>query len=446
MLFLNKLTQFTKGRNKKILINSFFLFLLKLIALLNIIISVPLTLKHLDKERYGLYMAITSILSLLNLSDFGLGYGLQNSTSINFSNNNFAKLQKDISNIFFILLFISITTLLLYFYLFPNLDLVKFFNIKTILAKSEIGPAVTVLIVSFFIGLPFSIVQKIQIGIQKGYIPTSWQIVSTISSLLGVFWVTKTNPTIPNLLLCVSGINTFFIIINFIYFILIKNPNFVPLFKLFNLRESIKMGKTGLIFFILQMLSIICTASDSLIISHYKGAIQVAQFSIVQRLYMLMITPVQIFIEPLWPAYSEAIAKKDFNWINTIFHRSLLLSTLASFVLSIILILGGNFIIQIWLNDKSIIVEPTLLFAFSSMIFYSTITGSFCSILNTNEFIFKQLLSAIVTNISCLILKLFVIQYFQIWHMVVVTFVSFLLFFYFPNYIKLKKYLIINNV
>src|SRR5579862_5326860 len=48
------------------------------ITLLSSFISVPLTLSYLGPERYGIWLAMSSIITLLAFTDCGAGYGLMN--------------------------------------------------------------------------------------------------------------------------------------------------------------------------------------------------------------------------------------------------------------------------------------------------------------------------------------------------------------------------------
>ena len=46
--------------------------------LLSGFIYVPLTVRYLGPERYGLWVAMTSVMTLLAFADCGIGYGLMN--------------------------------------------------------------------------------------------------------------------------------------------------------------------------------------------------------------------------------------------------------------------------------------------------------------------------------------------------------------------------------
>src|SRR6478735_10200709 len=51
------------------------------IQVITAVVSVPLTLNYLGKERFGLWMTISTFLSFINFSDFGIGIGYQNGLS-----------------------------------------------------------------------------------------------------------------------------------------------------------------------------------------------------------------------------------------------------------------------------------------------------------------------------------------------------------------------------
>src|SRR5712692_3015487 len=51
------------------------------VNMLVLLISVPLTVRYLGQERYGLWMSITSTLAVLNFADLGVGYGVGNAVA-----------------------------------------------------------------------------------------------------------------------------------------------------------------------------------------------------------------------------------------------------------------------------------------------------------------------------------------------------------------------------
>src|ERR1700716_1769942 len=68
--------QTAKKRGKHIKLTVFTGLIARASSMLMTIVSVPLTLNYLGPERFGLWMTVTSVVSMLAFADFGIGSGL----------------------------------------------------------------------------------------------------------------------------------------------------------------------------------------------------------------------------------------------------------------------------------------------------------------------------------------------------------------------------------
>ena len=125
----------------------------------------------------------------------------------------------------------------------------------------------------------------------------------------------------------------------------------------------------GSIFFILQLFTLIGSSSDSIIIAQYLGAASVAVYAVGFRLYQLLITPVQVVLEPSWPALNEALHAKDYAWVKKTVKRNFLFSLVASFFLAAFLIALGGIFIRIWIG-KEVVLPFQVIVAFASPYFH----------------------------------------------------------------------------
>jgi O-antigen/teichoic acid export membrane protein len=159
------------------------------ISVMITMVSIPLTYNYLNSERFGVMMTIVSLVTSVSFSDFGVGFSLQNRWSL-FQNNLFEQ-KKAVSTIFFFQLFISINLLIFALVIYRNFDISTFFKVDR--SNSNLIREINISTLVFFIftalSLPFSIVQKIQLGRQKGYLINIWNICSNISSLLLLFFL-----------------------------------------------------------------------------------------------------------------------------------------------------------------------------------------------------------------------------------------------------------------
>ena len=92
----------------------------------------------------------------------------------------------------------------------------------------------------------------------------------------------------------------------------------------------------------------VTSQTDNLVIAHYLGAKQVTPYNVTFRLFAVA-TMMQTLVYPsLWPAYTEAFAQKDFDWIRLIFRSSFKLSFLATLPIVLVLVIFGRPIIRLW--------------------------------------------------------------------------------------------------
>jgi hypothetical protein len=68
-------------RNRRAMLTGSVATLARVVQMGTSLITVPLTLKYLGNERFGLWMAISSVLAMAAFADFGVGNGVLNTVS-----------------------------------------------------------------------------------------------------------------------------------------------------------------------------------------------------------------------------------------------------------------------------------------------------------------------------------------------------------------------------
>src|ERR1700728_1103599 len=90
-------------RNRRALITGSFATLARIVQVGSSLITVPLTLKYLGNERFGLWMTISSVLAMASFADFGVGNGVLNTVAKAFGKDDMVGIRKAISSGFAIL-------------------------------------------------------------------------------------------------------------------------------------------------------------------------------------------------------------------------------------------------------------------------------------------------------------------------------------------------------
>jgi Na+-driven multidrug efflux pump len=170
--------------------------------------------------------------------------------------------------------------------------------------------------------------------------------------------------------------------------------------------------KTGLIFFLLNMLTLLgLQALDPFVIAHVlgpaEGARQVTAYSVVQKLSQIAFL-YWALTQALWPAYAEAIARQDFNWVRKTILRSARFSVIWGGLSGAALFLCGGWFIQHWVGPVLSVSECRgLLLSFAVyMVIYSLVLA-LAVIINGAHLLKEQLVFLSLAAPLAFILKFF---------------------------------------
>lgn len=431
-------------RYRRIILTAGSSFLVKLFSVAINLITVPLTLKYLGTERYGLWMSISSLMALMAFADFGLGNGLLNEVAKSKGLNNKEIAVKAVSNTFFVLTFVSIILLVLFFIIYPFVSWELFFNLNEPKAKEEAGLTFLALVIPLLVGIPLGIVQRIQDGYQEGYNFQLFQLLGSFISFLSLILCVYFEIGLPGLVFAYSFGSIIASILNAVVLFKNKYRYLLPRFEHFKIKESRILFNTGLSFFVLSMFSLISSTSDNIIIARLLSPSKVVNFEIVKKIFLFsMIT--QFLIQPLWPAFNEAISKGDLIWVRKTFNKAMKLSIGFGAVISLPLLMFGKQIIFYWVGGVYI-PSWMLLFGFYLFVFQANYGGVMSTLLNGANMLRKQIVFIGLASVTSLFLKFTLTKQFGIEGIIWATLISYSVFYILPtwfiaqNFMKKKNY------
>lgn len=376
--------------NLNILLNYFF----KLLCILLGLVSVRLTISYLGKTLYGLWVTITSIISWMNSGDLGIGNGLRNELAKAYSQGDVEK-QKNIINTAFICM-AKVAIGLLGIIIF----LTEIF-IKNNILQTETRLAMYITAVFFCINLVIGISQSIAYSYQKSWLTmlTTCEIQGfTIIALLFLN-VVGNNPNLNNFAV-LNGICM--TIPNVLLLLILKKRN-IAILELNNLgkenrelRQSIM--NVGVQFFIIQVCGVLLYSTDNIIINKLFGSELVSKYSVITKVYDTGNSLFSIFLVALWSAVTYYAAKDNYKWIIKRVKELLVLWIL--FTGGVLLVsIGFNSIIRIWLGNETVRYEKQLIVLFGVYCCVSTFSAIFINVLNGLGVIKVQLVLTAIESI-----------------------------------------------
>jgi O-antigen/teichoic acid export membrane protein len=148
-------------------------------------------------------------------------------------------------------------------------------------------------------------------------------------------------------------------------------PELRPSRSFFHFREALTYLRSGLLFAIMSLSSVISYSIDSLVVSANLTAAIAAVFVVASRLFTLVGGTIGLAGQQLWSALSDAIARGDAHWARSRFYRTLGISTAVTFGASLLLVFIGRPIVHLWAGEKY--VPPlSLLIVMAIYTVYST--------------------------------------------------------------------------
>jgi len=378
--------------------------LAKTINTLTVLISVPITLNYLGSERYGLWMTVTALVAFLGFADLGIGNVILNLVSEANGKDDVEAARKHITNAFFMLSCIAAGLALLFVLIYPHIDWEQFFNLSSPIAKQEAGPAVVTFIVCFLVNLPLSIIPRIQMSYQEGYLSSIWQAVGNLLGLAGLIVVVHLKAGVPWLVLVITGAPALGNLLNGIHLFGFLRPQLVPRRRDLDTLIARQILAVGFLFLILQVTNAITYSADNIIIARVLGPEAVTDFAIPSRLFVVAYSVLYMFLAPLWPAYGEASARGDDSWAKNTLVKAILATFVICSLFSLSMIVLGESILQVWTGSRVAFSLP-LMIGLGAWMTLSAVISAIALFLNAEGRIGFQVKYALLTAVFATLAK-----------------------------------------
>jgi O-antigen/teichoic acid export membrane protein len=111
--------------------------------------------------------------------------------------------------------------------------------------------------------------------------------------------------------------------------------------------------RLGLLFFALNLSALLATAGDNLLAVRLLGPSATAELAIANKIFTIGQAVLGVAFMPLWPAFADAIARRDGSWVRRALGMSLVASCGAGLLMAAILVLVANWAVVLWLGPEA---------------------------------------------------------------------------------------------
>ena len=292
-------------------------FLIKGISIFIGFYMVPLTIGYVNKEQYGVWLTLYSVVGWFSFFDIGLGHGLRNKLSEALAGNQIERAKTLVSSTYAILLGIIAVLLTLFFIVQPLLDWQKILNATSIDA-SQLRLVAIATFTFFCINFILKLINSIFLANQQPAAQNFFNLLGNLIALITIYVLTKT--TAGSLLYLSVALGLAPIVVLVIVSLVVFNGKYkhiAPSFKYVRVQQFKELGGLGFRFFLVQISSIVIFSTDNMIIAQVLGPAEVPAYAIAFKYFGLITALFTIVTAPFWSAYTEAYVKKDIKWISS---------------------------------------------------------------------------------------------------------------------------------
>lgn len=374
----------------------------KCLAMLVSVVGVSLTVPYLGAERFGVWMTIASLAGVLTFLDLGVGNALTNRIARQAAQDDHHALRNAISGglgISLLIGAIASASLWLFATTLPWERLIKLDDSSLV---RELRKSAQLFGVFFGLHLFTYGIHRVFAGLQRAFVGHCVSTLGSIIALGGLFIAARYQAGIPTLLTITFGVQST------IGLFLLRELALQNKFAFFDIKKALRTEapvvlKTGYLFFILQIGTIVGWGADSLILASVEGVAQVATFSLAQKLFQFVSQPLTIINAPLWAAYADAKARSDIIFIRKTFAKSIFITIGASTIGAIAMVISGEWLINHW-TQGAITMPLEFLMIYAIWTIIETTGNAFAMFLNGCHIIKQQVI--FVTTFTALVIPL----------------------------------------
>jgi O-antigen/teichoic acid export membrane protein len=329
-------------------------FVTKALNVLISFLSVPLTVHYLGAERYGVWLTISSLLTWMSMTDFGLaGNALINVLSEASGRDDRETAQHYSASCFWALTGVGAMTGIVALATFRFIPWRRVFQVSAATSTHELQLACALTLGFLVLNFPLSMLQSIYSAYQDGFLANIWGIAANSLALVALVVVSRSHGGLPQLVLALSGTRAAVNIAN--SFFLFRRYHWLKP-SLFAVRwASLKrLFSLGSKYLVTQLASLGIYQSQPIIITQTMGPKYVVIFVVAYKIIALPLDLAYMATAPFVSAFGESKARKDWTWIRSAYKNANKASMVFGLPLLVVLALFAKPIIRVWAGAAAV--------------------------------------------------------------------------------------------
>jgi O-antigen/teichoic acid export membrane protein len=378
------------------------------------LISVPLVLSYLGKERFGLWAIITTLVGWVSLFDLGLANGLVNLLSAAHGRDDKAEAGRHLSAAFAALVVMAGVLGVVGLLGVGVVPWGKVLGASGVADESTIRWSIAASLLLFVVSLPFSVTGQVYAAYQRSYLLNSFVFGSALVGFALLLLALRLHVTMPVLILIYGVGGPLCGAVAFFYATRKAMPWLRPRVRSISRQHLRALFSLSLPIFLFQIGALAVNNTQTIMLAHRCDMSVVAAYSIAMRVYMLVIGVVQIGTNSFVPALREAYERGDHDWTRRAFARLLRLRLAITMGAGCAVIPLGDTLLRLWLRRTDFAFGREVWAAMALLMVASTWTASYSELLSIMDRLWLNVAAVLCNGTMILLLTYWLSHRYQV--------------------------------
>ena len=380
----------SKERYRRIALNSLSGVAARVVTTAVGLVSVPLTLRYLGAEEYGLWAAITSFTTWMVLFDFGVVNGLVNSVSEAYGRDDRDAALSYVSTAFMLLVGIAAGVAVLFAAFLPWVPWARVFSAGGSASDRLVRLSVAAAVLPVLVALPLSVVRQVYAGYQKAYVGNLFLAGGALAGLGALLLALRAEASLATLILLSGATTAGALALNYVYLTRVEMPWLRPRTAACTRSALRRLMATSVPLFLFQIGGLLVNNSQLLILAHRSGLTVVTEYSVITRLYMVVASFIVLGTASFAPTFREAFERGDVAWLRRSFRRMVALRMALALGAATVIAFAGDWVLRLWLRDTAIQFGADVWVALAVLMLAATWASAYSELLTVLDHIWVQ--------------------------------------------------------
>ncbi len=353
-MFRNIFNKIFSGSSRTVAVkkNAVGALLIRGVSIVISLMLVPMTLGYVSSELYGIWLILSSIILWLHFFDVGFTLGLKNRLAEAIAKDDWVMAKSLVSTTYAMIALIMVPLCVVLEIIIPFIDWASFLNVNPIY-NADIEKALHVMVVCLGLYMILHVIVAVAAAHQRVALSTAFTVIGNALSLGVIFILTKTvDGSLYVLSFAISGMPIVVMGVASVILFCTWFKASAPSFRAIDRKRVKDLFGLGVKFFLIQIQVIVLFQATNILISNVSSANDVTAYNIAYKYLNIAMMVYTIILSPLWPAFTDAYTKQDFDWMKRIYKKMVKVYLLSAAVMVLMLVVSP-IAYHLWIGDRA---------------------------------------------------------------------------------------------